>query len=281
MRRRSRPRVTRLFATLMLVVVVLISCAPPETDPGALRLPDDTPLYADGTFRAAFSHTDPHGWRAFLSVRVRAGLIESVCFDAVDADGALLRSAEFYQERYRLATGVGLSDLFRGLEETVIERQASGFRVPVAALDWSVQFELLLRSALAAAAGARADIVELVTAGPYRAADAPDRLGWRAELVTVYGGASVVGAAFIETREQNDGTRIVKRDTEAYQAQYRRYADTDTAGVVSELVQQLVRGDTTVDSVSGATLTSARFIALSARIAALRRAAPLPRRWCR
>lgn len=293
MRRRSDNggrRVLSIVAICGVVLVLIAACGPPETDPAAVRRDDGSALYGDGIWAAAFTHTNSHGWRPFVAIRVRAGVIDQVRLDAIDAVGNRLRDVESYIEQYRLVSGVHLVDALTGFEQTVLTRQQSGIVVPAGAIDWAVQYDLLLRVAtglaIANGSGAEPDATAFVpTAGPYLVFDDPDRLGWRAELTVVYDANAVAAVSYIETREQPDGTRIIKRDTQAYQTQFRAFSDTDSAAVAAALTDQVIGRDVTeaaaIDVVSGATLSSNRFTALIDRVRALRTAAPLPRRWDR
>ncbi|MFW5686295.1 MAG: hypothetical protein ACOC0O_06550 [Spirochaetota bacterium] len=309
---------TALRVLTLAVVVLLGACSAPETDPDALRAPDGTPLYRDGRYAASFSHTDPEGWRAFVLVRVRAGLIQEICFDAVDAAGERLLDDERYLESYRLETGVELEPTIDRLIATMLDRQQPPLAIepsPQApmALDWPQGFAVLARAALEAArVGLTLDaagIEQVPTAGPYVATDLPDELGWRGELVLVYDADGVAAASYRELRAQADGSERVKAEDESYQARYLEAHDL-TSSVVSEtLIGRLLGGSdeaeppltedggdgvseeagaapstaapTGTDAVSGATVTSARFAALVARIESRRVEAPLPSRLCR
>ncbi|TVQ21902.1 MAG: hypothetical protein EA382_12855 [Spirochaetaceae bacterium] len=266
------------------------ACGPPETDPGALRGDDGSALYGDGTWAAAFSHTNSYGWRPFAVIRVRAGLIDQVRLDAVDAAGNRLRDVESYIEQYRLVSGAQLIDALAGFEQSVLTRQRAGMIVPSGTIDWAVQYDLLLRAAIGLAVTAGSgegiqSVATVATAGPYLAYDDPDRLGWRAELTVVYDAGAVAAVSFIETREQLDGTRIVKRDTQAYQTRFGAFSGTDSATVSAALADRVVGLDLAdrveVDVQSGATLSSNRFGVLIERVRALRIDASLPRRWNR
>ncbi len=292
MRRRSERSVCRAasICAAFVVAILIAACSPPETDPDALRRDDGSALYADGTWAAAFSRTNSHGWRPFAVIRVRAGVIDQVRLDAVDAAGNHLRDVESYLEQYRLVSGVRLVDALSGFEQTVLTRQRPGMIVPLGAVDWAVQYDLLLREVvgLAASAGAgagSATAVSLPTAGPYVAYDDPDRLGWRAELTVAFTDDAVAAVSFIETREQLDGNRIIKRDTPEYQTRFGGFAGTDSATVSAGLADQVVGADLVgpaeIEAVTGATLSSNRFVALMDQVGALRSIATLPRRWDR
>lgn len=280
-RRSSRATIVALLASLFVA-----ACGPPETDPDALRAADGTPRYRDGEYAAAFSHTDPEGWRPFLRLRVRAGLVEEICFDAVRESGQRLLEAEGYLESYRLETGTVLPDLVAELAASVLERQAPPPPADPGSVGWSAAFAMLVDRALEAArfgvtVGA-AGIEMVSAAGPYLATDAPDELGWRAELVVVYDGNGIAAASYSEVRREADGSERMKRDDEAYQERFASVAGTTSAAVAAELERRLIDSDSpAVDVVSGATVTSARFRALAERIDTVRRAVPLPNRLCR
>ena len=283
----------RVAALVLLAVAVLVACGPPETEESALRTPGGEPLYRDGSYAAAFSHTGPDGWRPFMLVRVRAGLIERVCFDAVNAEGVRVLDHEAYLERYRLETGLRLAELVEELRAELLEQQ----RVPLHARTdpaesrpnadpWAIAFDQLAGRTLAAAeVGLTMDaagIDVIPTAGPYRASDEPDELGWRAELVLVYDGDGVSAAVYREVRRELDGSERAKRDDEVYQERFEAARGVTTAGAADALIGQLLAGETSgLDAVTGATLLSARFIALLNRIESSRVEAPLPNRLCR
>jgi major membrane immunogen (membrane-anchored lipoprotein) len=287
MRRRSRQR-RRLWnlSAAVALLATLAACGPAETDPDALRADDGTPLYADGTYAAAFSHVGPEGWRPFLELRVHAGMIDRICFDAVDAEGVRLSEDEAYLERKRLESGTDLQMLLDRLTADLRRRQSLPQVADPDEPGWSAYFEVLARRALTAAQfGVTVDAagVEVVPiSGPYVATDEPDRLGWRAELVLAYDGDGVVAASYRELRTEPDGTIRAKHDDEVYQSLFAEASGTTSPEVAAILTGRLLAsGDPAVDAVTGATLSSARFVALATRIGEQRVAAPLPNRLCR
>lgn len=286
MLRRSSRVVERALAVAALAALVLAACGPPETDDDALRTEGGDPLYRDGTYAAAFSHTDPEGWRPVLQVRVRAGLIDRVCFDAVRVDGTRLRDDEAYLERFRLEHGVELLAMIDASIERLIAVQRAPTGAEARTLAWSATFEVLAREALDAARFGltveAAGVEQIATQGPYRAFDSPDELGWRAELILTYDDDGIAAASYRETRRELDGTRRDKASDADYQARFRAARGVTTDDVVAALVGQLLAADgAAIDGVSGATLTSTRFRALARAINENRVAAELPTRLCR
>lgn len=281
----SALRAAARYALAALVVFALAACGPPETDPNALRAPDGTALYRDGTYAAAFSHAGPNGWRPFLEIRVRAGVVEHVCFDAVDRSGGRLTEDERFLEENRLETGVFLPDALAKLRERLMQTQRVPLPADPAAVEWSAQFELLAREVLDSAGFgvtvAAAGIEQIATAGPYVATDAPDELGWRAELVLVFGVDGVAAAAYREVRSELDGSLRIKRDDAGYQELFERIIGLDSELVAATLAEQLLlAGSVEIDGVTGATRSTSRFVALAAKIVEQRTPGVLPNRLC-
>lgn len=282
MRRRSE------LLVLAAVAALLAACGPSETDPDAPRAADGSPLYRDGAYGASYSHTGPDGWRPYLYLRVRAGVVDTVCFDAVDASGTLLSESERFLEQYRLDTGSDLVALVDRLRSRLLERQVVPLSVPADAVPWSVAFDALARRALAAAkVGLALDAagLEVVpSVGPYTAADDPDELGWSAELVLVYDGDGVTAGSYREVRRELDGSLRRKRDDAAYQERFAAASGVTSSEVASTLTERLIAAqppELQIDAVAGATLSSARFASLAERIEQDRVEAPLPNRLCR
>jgi len=287
MRRRSdRARaVTRWSSLGVLVVLVLAACGPRETDPNALRTPDGAQLYRDGTYAAAFSHPGPDGWRPFLEIRVRAGVVDRVCFDAVDEGGVRLTNDERFLEEYRLETGVFLSDTIATMRDGLIDTQQVPLPAEPAAVEWNAQFDILAREVLSSATfGVTVDaagIEQIPTAGPYLAVDAPDELGWRAELVLVFDADGIAAAAYREVRTELDGSTRVKRDDAGYQELFEGIIGLDSRLVAARLTEQLLSaGSVEIDGVSGATVSTSRFVALATQILRQRTRVALPNRLC-
>ena len=271
---------------MLSMLLLLASCGPPETHPDALRRGDGSPLYRDGTYSASYSHTGPEGWLPWVQLRVRAGVIDQACFGAVSTSQKVLLDDERYLEQYRLDTGVDLVSLQGSLTGQLLATQRALPTIGVGSVPWATAFEMLTRTALRSAGrGITADAagVERVSAvGPYAAADAPDALGWRAELVLVYDRDSVVAGAYREYRIGSDGRERQKRDDVVLQQRYESAMGVTTDQVAETLVSQLIGAESSrIDGVSGATLSTNRFVALASRIDAQRRAAALPRRLCR
>ena len=290
-------------AIALAVLAVLAGCAPSQPDPGALLSPSGAPVYTDGEYVAAYSATAANGWQPFLAIRVRAGLITTVRYDAMSAAGIPVTEAESFTEQLRLDTGVVLGALIAELESSLILRQGLPVPVPplpvapkdgsaeLAALEWVSWFAVLARSALAAAREGVPGQVTVPMPGPYIATDRPDELGWSGRLVVFVSGERPVAASFEELRTGADGSTTSKVDDTSYAQRYAARFELTPATVAAELTGQLigvkaedadVGGDTAgwtpVDGVSGATGTTDRFNALAAWIAASRRSVALPHR---
>ena len=290
MRRRSDRCRVSAAACLAVIVAALTGCSPAETDPAALRNQDGHPRYIDGIYAAAMSHADADGWRAWVQVTVRAGLVTGACFNAADGSGALLLSdasvALAYVERYRLATGVSLAEEIEALAARLIEHQDLPVSVEPDARDWSATWASLATAALQAAtygANVRSTGPATVTQpGPYVVADRPDRLGWSGELVVVYGAGEIAAASFRQIRVDGTGAVTVKDGDQAYARRWSEHGGLVPSDVSRALLGQLLEAQSSgVDGVAGATLTSDRFRALVREVEAARTRPALPARLCR
>ncbi len=271
---------------MLSILLLLASCGPPETHPEARRREDGSPLYRDGTYSASYSHTGPEGWRPYLQLRVRAGMIDQACFGAVSSSHARLLDDERYIEQYRLDTGVDLASLHGSVTAQLLATQRPLPAIGAGTVPWATAFEMLTRAALRSAGRGitvdAAGVEQVSSVGPYVAADAPDALGWRAELVLAYDRDSVVAGAYREYRIDSDGSERQKRDDVGLQERFESAMGLTSDHVGAALIDQLIAaGSPRIDGVSGATLSTNRFIALASRIESQRRAAELPRRLCR
>lgn len=285
-----RTRTGVLIAILVLAALLLVACGAPDTDPDALLNADGTPRYRDGRYAAAYSHPDADGWRSFLLVRIRAGLIREICFDAVNADGERMLESEGYLETYRLETSRSAASVLEELAGETRERQSPPVSAAPGAVAWSTRYLVLLERALEAArVGLTLDAagIEVVpTPGPYVATDAPDELGWRGELVLIFDGDGPAAGSFREVRTRLDGTTIIKREDADYQERFAAASGLVSPEVSRTLLEQVVEPEggsaevPQIDAVTGATLSSSRFAALLAHIYEQRTEAPLPNRLC-
>ena len=278
-------------AAVTVLALSLLGCGPREPDPGALLAPDGSALYADGVFTAAYSVTSDNGWQPYLQLTVRAGVITDACYGAVRAPRfseesvTLLPHDERFLERYRLATGVRLTDLMQGLESELLARQELPETVPplppesgLTALEWVHWFGVLAEAALDAARTATTGTVRVANPGPYTAEDEPDELGWTGHLAVIFSDGGPASAAFEELRLAADGSVARKSDDAEYAERFTAATELTPELVASDLEAQLVAGS--VDGVTGATGTSTRFRQLSQRIGRDRVALELPRRPC-
>ena len=261
---------------MLAIAVVLIGCDGVRPDPDA--------EFRDGRYVAAYAHTRADGWRPFLELRVRAGLLHTICFDAIAPNGTRLMQSDRKLEEYRLATGVDLPPYIQGQIDAVIAAQDLRISADPQALEWSLALFDLLRQVIPAARVGltveAAGVASVPTNEPYLAADLPDELGWRAELVVVYYDQAVAAVDYAELREQSDGSAIRKRDQPDIQADYERLLGLTSASVAQSFSSGLVVGDVP-DAVAGATISLGRFTRLTAAIEASLIAADLPDRPCR
>jgi major membrane immunogen (membrane-anchored lipoprotein) len=248
-------------------------------------------------YLAAYSHARSDGWRPYVRLRVRAGVLHEICFDAVRADGATLRASEGYLEQYRLDRGVDLVEYFDGQIDAVLEAQAERITASAAAVEWSVALYRLLAEVVPAARAGRTEdetgVILIPTEEPYLRGDGEDELGWRAELLVIYQADRVAAADYREVRAELDGSLRIKRADETYQQDYERLLGVRSAQAEAALLGALVDAggpatlqspdlpDELADAITGATLTAGRFIALAGETSEMRNGAALPDRLCR
>ena len=280
---------------LLAAVVLLASCADPETHPDAVRTASGEQRYRDGLYSSAFSHPDQEGWRPFLMVEVEAGLITTVCFDAVDQNGSRVREAEGYQETLRLQKGVSLSAVLASYQEQILQSQSRLGVVEPRVLEWAIYLDQLLRDVLAAAEqgpqpGGRTAAQQTPALLPmqslYVISDDPDALGWQAQLVTVHDQTSVLAAHYAELRRTAERTER-KREDPLFELEYEQARGLRFSGVADDLAAAIVGGvadpqgaSPSFDTVAGATLSAQRFRSLTERLSRLRSRVTLPRRLC-
>jgi major membrane immunogen (membrane-anchored lipoprotein) len=280
-RHSSRTRAWRTGG-LLLGFALLASCAPPEPDPAALRGGNGA-LYTDGEYITAFAVTAPDGWQPWLAMRVRAGLITELRFDALDAGGNLLSGDERYREQIRLETGVVLPSLISDLERGLLERQQLPMTVPAGGREWVARFAVLAGEALGQARAGAPGVSRVAVPGPYVAEDLSDELGWRVRLVMMFGADGPEAAYVEELRTGPEGSVTRKADDAEYTERYQALMGVTPAGVAEELAARLVpaAGEerrVAPDAVSGATATSLRVASLAAEISDNRVNVALPPR---
>lgn len=280
-----RPSKARLLPIAAFALILLASCDPVRPAPGA--------AFRDGIYVAAYSHPRSDGWRPYLQLRVRAGRLYSICFDAVRADGSTLLGSERFLEEYRLSTEVSLSRYLDSQIQAVLASQELRVRAAPAALEWSVALQTLLTETIDAARVGltRADVgISLIpTHEPYLVGDLPDALGWSADLLLIHGGDGVAAVEYREVREELDGTLRVKQNDGAYEQTYESLVGITVGGATEILETTLIEAQSpgnlesvlAADALSGATISRDRFRELAERIDLLRSEVPLPDRLCR
>ncbi len=254
----------------------MASCDGVRADPNA--------EFRDGRYVAAYENARADGWRPFVELRVRAGRLHSICFDATLLDGTRMLESERYLEEYRLANNVDLGSYLSEQIEAVLASQALHVTASAEAVEWSFAlFDLLSQVIPAARVGLTVDdagVALVATNEPYVATDPPDELGWSAALLAVYFEGSVVAADYREASYLPDGTIAAKRDDPGYQSDYERLVGTTNQAVADELVTGIIQGNVP-DAITGATITADRFSRLAAVLEARRATTTLPERPCR
>ena len=287
---RHRAVVAGLFA--LVAVGLFLGCAVGAPDEAALRGPANDALYADGIFVATYDFASQEGWRPFIQIEVKSGIVRRVCFDAVAVDGRRMLDDDYYVESHRLETGSDVRELIETLRDCLIERQLVLLTACAPETEWTAYFAQLAEAALGAArdsesgrTGSRAVTIQappLSMIGPYLVTDEPDELGWSAELLVTFADGVVSGADYRETRVDQYGETAIKLEETDYLGHYTDATGVDLIEAVQTLLGQLRSGATPdeIDAVAGATLTSERFIDLARRVFALRTVPALPRRLC-
>ena len=242
-----------IIAATGMVLALLAGCSVGEPDPEALLDSSGRARYADGTFAVAYDYASQDGWRPFIQLAVRSGVVRNVCFDAVAIDGRRMLADDFYVESYRLATGIQLRELITTLADCLLQNQQISTGSCAPETEWSTYFTALARTALAASAesetgrtGTRPveSLMEALSmAGPYTVTDQPDELGWVAELAVTFRNGRIESARYNETRVDHDGQTAVKIEQEEYLSRYQDVIGTDYAEVVQSLLNQLSAGD--------------------------------------
>ena len=78
----------------------------------------------DGVYRAEYKNFDKYGWRQFLDLEVKNGVIISVDFDYVNRDGNLKSQDASYNKRMKDKSGISPNEFKVMFEKELLEKQA-------------------------------------------------------------------------------------------------------------------------------------------------------------
>lgn len=219
--------------------------------------------YEDGTYKAAFSHTDGHGWIPTVEVTVKDGKIDKAMMDYVKNDGSKKSEDENYAQFMKSRSGIAPAEAYAKLNERLVNTQdITKVDAVAGATSSSEWFTKLVPAALEnAKKGDQAEAI-LPMKETYKAAQPEfDDHGWKSEIAVTFEDGKIVKVEYNEVNK--DGQN--KKDDAGYAKKMKTYSGTTPAEAQPLLEKSLVekQDPNKVDVVTGATNTSSIFVELA------------------
>lgn len=223
----------------------------------------------DGTYQAAYDSYDRNGWKPQLTLTVRGGRIVSAAYDYVDRNGQMKSRNDAYGTQMKSVSGVSPAEAAETLNERIVELQSVPVEAVTGATTSSRHFNELASAAVAQARSGSAEPVVLPLDETYTVQAAePDERGWRAVLSVRYEDGNIASVDYDEVNAQNQK----KSADTAYAERMKAASGVSHTEAYERLERQLLetQNPEELDTVTGATSTSNKFIELADRIRGMR-----------
>lgn len=104
-------KIVSLLVVSLLLVLVAAGCS---SKSGA---------YKDGTYNAAQSQFDSHGWKGQIEITVKGGKITDVLYNEVDKNGKFKRDDADYASKMKAKNNITPKEVDEKLQQSLIDKQ--------------------------------------------------------------------------------------------------------------------------------------------------------------
>lgn len=235
---------------------------------GKAKTSDAGKAYVDGTYKATYDYIDGHGWKPQIEIVIKDKKISKVTFDYVNPEGKLKTQDEGYNTTMKKISGTSPKEYSPKLGEALVEKQDVDKVDTVTGATHSTEnFKNLAKAALAKAE--KGDKTEAVLSmdDTYTAKEEkPDQYGWTAQVSITYKDGKITKVEYEELNKDNQK----KTEDKKYNDDMKAKSGISLVEAAEKLSKDYMEKGT-VDTVAGATGTTAKFKALVEQAKAMRK----------
>ena len=266
------------FIALQLILAMVLSFAactkkeetPAENTPPANETPAEG-MYKDGTYVVTYDHYDGKGWVPTVTVEIKDGKIASGKMDYINMGDGHLKSADAdYSTRMKDKSGTAPAEAYEKLDKQLVETQDITKVDLVAGATHSAEFfHEMVAKALENAKAGTTDKTYLVMNDTYSASEADfDERGYKASIAITFENDKITKVVYNEA--DKDGN--TKRDNADSNTNMEAKSGISSKAATEKLEAALIekQGVDGVDSVTGATSSSSKFLELAKQALAKR-----------
>ncbi|MFP4364804.1 MAG: FMN-binding protein [Spirochaetia bacterium] len=244
----------------LLFAVLLFSCGVQEPPSFA---------YVDGRYFGTYNAFNGLGWKPRMEILIRNNNIAEIHFDYISESGQLLSNNRTYSRAMERNVGLSPQEVYSRLEGFAVENQNWHINTVSGATRTSSVFQELLQAILKRAriGAVRRTILQMDSTYSASARE-PDPWGWYGRIIIVIQDSIIVSVRYDEVNQEGD----LKRTDKEFSRDMFEATGLIPETVCSRLEHELERLQTpsTIDAVSGATVTSQRFVQLAEEALSIR-----------
>ena len=217
--------------------------------------------YMDGSYFATYSYMDSHGWKPQMELTIQKGKITKVDFDYVNPKNELKSMDKNYETSMSNITGTYPAKYIKELDAALIMKQSTPVDAVTGASHSSYNFNELADAILVQAAKGNMDNIILQMNDTYTASDKPDERGYVASIGVTIENNMIRHVVYDEVNDKKES----KKTSEYINSELKKANGIEWKEAAKRLEQQLVekQDPDMVDTVTGASSSSARFKALA------------------
>ncbi|MDI6619431.1 MAG: FMN-binding protein [Clostridiales bacterium] len=258
--------------TLIMVAFIATGCGKTKTQQSDSTSGGGTGAYQDGKYKASFDFIDGHGWKPFLEVEVKDKKVVKVNFDYVNPDGQLKTKDEAYNKAMKAQNGTNPAEYSPKLDASLVKAQnGEGVQAVSGATSSSNNFKALATALLAKAAKGDTSETILPMNDTYTAIEKDfDSHGWKAQVSVTYENGKITKVIY----EELDKNGKKKSEDTQYNSQMKAQSGTSMVEAAKKLADSFLANNNDpnkVDTVTGATETTAKFKTLVQAAMAMRK----------
>ncbi|HBD96320.1 MAG: hypothetical protein A2015_15465 [Spirochaetes bacterium GWF1_31_7] len=224
--------------------------------------------YKDGVYFGTYDFNDSKSWKPQLEITIKGNKIVLAKMDYINATGSLKSADKMYANTMKPKSGIAPQEAYTELNKKILSLQ----KVPVDSVTGATTstklFNELAKAILIKAQKGDKSSTVLPMNTTYTASDKPDGRGYTATLAVTYTNGAITAVNYNEF----DAKKQDKKSSDYVNSEMLKTNKTTWKDAIGKLEASLLKSQNTfsIDTVTGASSSSQRFIELSKVIASIR-----------
>ncbi len=220
--------------TSFFIFFLLFGCTPEKEAEVKIEPLDVT--YQDGIYKATYDVYDSYGWKPFVEIQVRGGIIGSANYDDINTSGDYKTQNQWYSDTMKKETGISPLDAANELVDRVVARNGGDVDTISGATITSQRFLELVSAALKNAQAGKDESEILFLNDTYKVEGDRDAKGVLPSLSLTFNAGKITSAVF----NQNDINGVQFRTDDPYNETFKNMNGVTWVETVTKIENALI-----------------------------------------